>query len=234
LKAHLRRLYQPVKSPDVDEAILRGHLANLLKNYPKGHEARVRVMMSKQGRLYAAIEPLKQLPREVYENGVRVETVEMSRESPRLKSTAFISASQDERKHIAREGIFEALMVRNGKILEGMTSNFFYLHSASAPQENAGTSQRVLCTAQRDILLGVTRRTVIRVARGTGLNVKYQPLKRDQLEMAREAFLTSSSRGIVPIVQIDQVTVGQGRPGRITRQLSAAYEAYVLEEAEEI
>jgi branched-subunit amino acid aminotransferase/4-amino-4-deoxychorismate lyase len=49
-----------------------------------------------------------------------------------------------------------------------------------------------------------------------------------------EAFLTSSSRGIVPIVQIDGVTVGQGRPGPITKQLSAAYEAYVVKKAENI
>jgi branched-subunit amino acid aminotransferase/4-amino-4-deoxychorismate lyase len=59
-------------------------------------------------------------------------------------------------------------------------------------------------------------------------------LRRDQLEIAREAFLTSSSRGIVPVIQIDRVTVGEGRVGGITRQLSAAYEAYVLEKAEEI
>lgn len=235
LNAHLRRLYQPVKSPDVDQAILREQLTLLLKNYQ--HEARVRMMMTKQGQLYVAIEPLKQLPREIYEMGVRVETIEMSRESPRLKSTAFISASQDERKHIAREGMFEALMVKNGKILEGMTSNFFYIKEVPRPErseERSFSALRVLCTARRDVLLGVTRRTVIRVARGMGLDLKYQPLRRDQLEIAREAFLTSSSRGIVPVIQIDRVTVGEGRVGGITRQLSAAYEAYVLEKAEEI
>lgn len=287
LRAHLRRLYQPVRSPEANEATLREQLRLLLRDYP--NEARVRVMMTKQGQLYIAMEPLKPLPREVYENGVHVETIELLRESPRLKSTAFISASQDERKHIARKGIFEALMVKNGKISEGMTSNFFFIreffrperseertlrrvkskgefqeesiysrntrfdpstsspfgdfagrrcgteeHSPSAPHENAGTSLRVLCTAQRGILLGVTRRTVIRVARGIGLEVKYRPLKRDQLEIACEAFITSSSRGIVPVVQIDAVTVGEGRVGAITRQLSAAYAAYVLEKAEKI
>ena len=277
LKAHLQRLYQPVRSPETSEGTLREYLRILLKDYP--HEARVRVMMTKQGQVFVAIEALQPLPRAVYENGVRVETIRMQRKTPRLKSTAFISASLDERKHIAREGILEALMVKNGRILEGMTSNFFYTlrpakspkgersgakshrplsgkgkfqkqpiyprdshfdygadeHSPSAPQESAGTSQReMLCTAQRDILLGVTRRTVIRVARGMGLEVRYLPLRQDQLEVAREAFITSSSRGIVPVVRIDNVTVGEGRVGPITRKLSAAYEAYVMGKAEEI
>jgi branched-subunit amino acid aminotransferase/4-amino-4-deoxychorismate lyase len=49
-----------------------------------------------------------------------------------------------------------------------------------------------------------------------------------------EAFLTSSSRGIVPIIKIDDVTIGQGSPGQTTRQLMAAYETHVIENAEKI
>lgn len=229
LKAHLRRLYEPVHAPDVEEDYLRKQLSFLLKDYPD--EARVRVVMTKQGQVYIMLEPLKRLPREVYEKGIRVETTDMARNTPRLKSTAFIMASNDERIHIAQKDIFEALLVKNGKILEGMTSNFFYVTRSSTALRFA---QDELCTAQRDILLGVTRRTVIRVARGLELEMKYQPLKRDQLNAAREAFITSSSRGVVPVIQIDDVTVGQGRPGGVTKQLSAAYEAYVLTKAERI
>jgi branched-subunit amino acid aminotransferase/4-amino-4-deoxychorismate lyase len=92
----------------------------------------------------------------------------------------------------------------------------------------------VLCTAQRDILLGVTRRNVIRVARGRGLEMRYSPLKLDQLPAVNEAFITSSTRGIVPVIQIDNVTVGQGSPGRITKMLISAYNEYVLKAAEKI
>jgi branched-subunit amino acid aminotransferase/4-amino-4-deoxychorismate lyase len=80
----------------------------------------------------------------------------------------------------------------------------------------------------------VTRRTVIRAARGEGVDVRYKPLKLDQLPHVSEAFITSSSRGIVPVVQIDQMQVGEGSVGALTKQLSAAYEAYVLEKAEKI
>jgi len=263
LTTHLRRLYDPVGTPEVSDLSLRRQLRVLLEPYHPD-EARVRAIMTKQGEAYIAIEPLKKLPSEIYEKGVRVETIEMQRETPRLKSTAFISASDSERKHIAQEGIFEALLVKNGKILEGMTSNFFYVkylraersdeysprsvdEAQALPQLRASSTgfddfasqpsaqrEAILYTARDDILLGITRKTVIDLARGRGLEVKYELLKRNQLAAVEEAFITSSSRGIVPVVQIDDVMIGQGRPGLITKELASAYEAYVIEKAARI
>jgi len=220
LKAHLRRLL------DVDASTLRQSLLQLLEPFHPD-EARVRVMLTFDGQIYVSIELLKLLPPEVYKQGVRVETTELYRADPRSKSTAFIAASSEERKHLAQEGIFEALLVKNGKILEGMTSNFFYVLSSRAERE-------IIYTAQLNILLGVTRRTVIHVARGRGVEVKYQPLKLNQLPAVDEAFITSSSRGIVPVIQIDEVTIGEGMPGKITKMLMSAYDAYVLIHAEKI
>jgi len=238
LSAHLRRLYEPVPAPDVSESSLRRQLLTLLEPY-RPDEARARMMMTRQGQAFIAIELLKALPQEVYEKGVRAETTEIRRETPRLKSTAFITASDFERKHIAQEGIFEALLVKNGQILEGMTSNFFYVKHPRAARTGApGAVQpkrgAILYTAQDDILLGITRETVIDVARGRGVEVKFEALQRDQLTMIDEAFITSSSRGIVPVTRIDDVTMGQGRPGPMTKELSAAYDQYVMDHAEKI
>jgi len=244
LSAHLGRL------PGVDASSLRRNLLLLLEPYLP-EEVRVRVMMTKQGQIYISIEPLKLLPREVYEKGVRVETAEIQRNKPRIKSTAFISASASERKHIARTGIHEALLVKNGRILEGMTSNFFYLLDTRAERSEERSLRRaqskrahevpmhlrereVLYTAQRNILLGVTRRNVIRVARGMGLEMRYSPLKLDQLSDLKEAFITSSTRGIMPVIQIDDVMVGMGSPGSTTRILMSAYDDYVLKVAEKL
>jgi branched-chain amino acid aminotransferase len=215
LASHFGRL------PGADASSLRRHLNQLLEPYRPG-EARVRLIMPKDGRVYIAIEPLKLLPREVHESGVRVETTTIQRQDPRTKSTIFIGQSEEERKKIAKTGIFEALLVKNGRILEGMTSNFFHIRDG------------ILFTAQRDILLGVTRRYLIRAARGRGVEVRYIPLKMDQLPAVEEAFITSSSRGVVPVVQIDDVMVGQGRVGELTKELAAAYEAYVRRKAERI
>jgi branched-chain amino acid aminotransferase len=209
----------------VSASTLRRQLLALLEHYRPG-EARVRLIMTKPGQIYIAIEPLQSLSRAVYKRGVRVETTEMHRESPRLKSTAFIDISAEERKHIAQEGVFEALLVKEGMILEGMTSNFFYVGwNGISPY---------IGTAQDGILLGVTRQIIIEVAQNNRLAVKYQPLKRDQLAVAQEAFITSSSRGIVPVIQIDDVTIGQGIPGPITKKLSAIYDVYVTKKAEKI
>jgi branched-chain amino acid aminotransferase len=227
LSAHLHRL------PNIDASALCRKLIQLLESFrhPDG-EARIRVMETHQQQIYIAIEPLKPLSSEIYEQGVRVETTAIQRHHPRIKSTTFISASDEEREHIAQAGIFEALLVKNGKILEGMTSNFFYVMRPSTTLRSA--QGVILCTAQRDILLGVTRTMVIRAARGRGLEVRYRALELSQLPAVKEAFITSSSRGIVPVIQIDQVKIGPGRVGPITKALMKAYEEYVLKKAERI
>ena len=225
LASHLQRLYEPVSTPDVEESVLRRRLFGLLETFRPG-EARVRAVMTRQGQVYIAISPLLPLPRELYEKGVHVETTELQREHPRLKSTAFISRSDSERRHIAQEGIFEALLVKEGTILEGMTSNFFYVGQVSNLPH--------LGTASNDILLGITRETVLDIARSRGLTVTYEPLKLEQLKEISEAFITSSSRGVVPVIQIDDVMVGEGSPGPITREFMSAYDSYVLEHAEKI
>ena len=155
LTDHLKRL------PDADAAFLRRSLIHLLEPF-RHREARVRVLETRQKKFYIFIEPLHLFPREFYEKGVRVETTTLRRENPRVKSTVFIGASSDERKHIKQAGIHEALMVKNGRILEGLTSNFFYIVGRDIIPPYLGT-------AGRGILPGVTRTMVIRAARGRGI-----------------------------------------------------------------
>ena len=222
LKAHLERLYKPATllkiNPAVSVETLRHQAAQILDNYPD--EARVRLVMTKDGDIYIALTALIPLPPEIYQYGVKVITTDVQRESPRLKLTAFIGASESTRAQIARSEIFEALLVRKNTILEGMTSNFFYV------------KDKIIGTAQNHILLGVTRRTVLRVIRGSGFDIVYRPLKREQVAALSEAFLTSSSRGIVPIIQIDDTSVGEGSPGPITKKLMDGYKLYVKQHAE--
>ena len=222
LQAHLNRLYHPAATqkivPSVPVTSLRRILADLLRAYP--HDVRLRLVMTEAGQIYIMLTELIPLPAEIYLNGVAVITTDVQRQTPRLKSTGFISASEDIRTRLANSKIFEALLVRNNLILEGMTSNFFYIKGG------------ILGPARRDILLGVTRRTVLRVARREGVRVVYRPLRRGQISVLSEAFLTSSSRGIVPIVQIDDVPVGEGSPGPVTKNLLKDYNAYIFQHAD--
>ena len=203
LHKHLQRLYMPAGEiklkPPVDEKMLRERIALLVKeNLPQ--ESRVRLILTKKtGRIYCGIQLFAPLDKSVYANGVNVITVSTTRHDPRIKDTGFISESADQRKLLSKD-IFEVLLTKNENILEGMTSNFYAV--------KGGT----LITAQHGILLGVTRRAVLKVARGQGMKIEYRaPRLNEQFD---EAFLTSSSRGVVPIISIDKRTVGQGRVGK--------------------
>ncbi len=222
-QAHLNRLFVPALEqgivPTVAEEILRIGIADIAKsNLPK--ESRIRLILTKNdGMIYICAQQFEPHAKHVYENGIKVTTTEMARHDPRIKDTGFISSSVEQRKQVGRD-IFEVLLVKRGQVLEGMTSNFYVIKG------------RILVTAQRGILLGVTRRAVLRLARGEGMSVEFRAPSLH--EKFNEAFLTSSSRGVVPIVTIDNESVGQGRVGKWTRILSKAYQAYVEERSEEI
>ena len=219
LRAHLQRLYIPAAGLcPVDEKTLCAHIAALVqRNLPR--ESRVRLILTRaSGALYVAIQPFAPLPPSVYEDGVRVVTCSTTRRDPRIKDTAFIAESAAQRQ-LLNKYVFEVLLARNGKILEGMTSNFYAITHAKAVREVR------LITARRGILRGVTRRAVLRIARGAGLDIQYRAP--DVTAEYNEAFLTSSSRGIVPIVLIDGRPVGQGQVGKWTKILMKAYLGYV-------
>jgi branched-chain amino acid aminotransferase len=229
LQAHLDRLFVPAKAmrlkPAVDENTLRTRIAEIVQaNLP--NESRVRLILTKDaGRLYIAFQPFIAPPQEIYENGVHVITSDVSRSDPRIKGTDFISKSAEQRKLVTGD-VYEILLVHNGKILEGMTSNFYAVKVAQ------DSSRATLITARSGILLGVTRRAVLRLARGEGMSIQYRAPRVG--ENFDEAFLTSSSRGVVPIVKIDNQPVGQGRVGDWAKTLRKAYQAYVEERSEEI
>ncbi|HNE67837.1 MAG TPA: aminotransferase class IV [Anaerolineales bacterium] len=223
LHMHLQRLYVPAKelsfSPAVDELTLRREIAELARSFlPK--EARIRLILAKNdASMYIVLQQFDALPKKVYEEGVQVVTASLARMAPRVKDTGFISSSNHQRRLVGGD-IFEVLLTKEGKILEGMTSNFYAVKKGT------------LITSQRGILLGVTRRAVLRLARGEGMSVEYRPPQVD--ENFNEAFLTSSSRGVVPIVSIDGKPVGQGSVGEWVKRLMKAYAEYVERKAERI
>jgi len=225
LHMHLQRLYVPAMEqgidPSVDEPALRKRIAELAKmKLPK--ESRMRLILAKDnGIIYIVIQSFEPHSKQIYTNGVKVVTAELARQAPRVKDTGFISSSISQRRQVGRD-VFEVLLTKDGKILEGMTSNFYAIKG------------KTLVTAQRGILLGVTRRVILRLARGQGMSIRVAYRAPSVNEKFDEAFLTSSSRGVVPIISIDNESVGQGRVGRFTKQLSAAYDAYVLAKAESI
>jgi len=223
LSRHLKRLYRPAKVPPArSEDELRRQISRLVTANLPG-ESRIRlILIQSSGEIYIGLQAYTPLPRSVYENGVHAVTSEIERRNPHIKGTDFITQSAAQRKQLTKD-VFEILLVKNGLILEGMTSNFYAVNYKPVPK---------IITAGRGILAGITRRVVLSIARKQGISIDYHaPLAGGDFD---EAFLTSSSRGVVPIVQIDGSTIREGEPGQVTYQLSAAYEAYVQQKAERI
>lgn len=228
LEMHLGRLYDPFSALAVRVAVsppeLRAALRETLRNFD-AEEARVRITISTTehaGEVFIALEPLKAPDETVYQRGARVVLSPVERKTPRLKTTSFIGDSDEARKSIQKSGAYEALMARRGRILEGLTSNFYAVKNG------------VIITAREGILLGVTRRYVLRLARSNGIGIEYRPPRVEELPACDEAFITSSGRGVVPVTEIDGQPVGTGQVGEIARLLRRAYDAYVVKKAERI
>lgn len=184
-------------------------------------ESRLRVTFAPP-RLFAAVSPFEPLPAELYERGVACATLDLRRGSPHAKDTRFL-ARADEARAALPAGAHEGLMLdeRDGAILEGLSSNFLALCDGE------------LRTEGERVLPGVTRGIVLEL--GARLRpLRLDPVRREEIARLDEAFLTSVSRGVLPVVRIDATTIGAGRPGPVTRALMTALDELVAREAEDV
>ncbi len=135
---------------------------------------------------------------------------------PAIKSSNLLNNVLAVREAQAR-GAEEALLLnQDGRLAEGASTNVFLVRGGAVrtPPLSAG------------ILAGITREIVLELASGLGLPASDDPLGPDDLREAEEAFLTSSTREVVPIRRVDGHPVGDGRPGPITLRILEAFRAY--------
>ena len=122
---------------------------------------------------------------------------------------------------VRRDGADEALFLdTDGHCSEATASNLF------AMIDGRLATPPVACAA----LPGITRAAVIELAAGLGLTVDDRPFDLGKFKFATEAFLTSSLRGIAPLVRLDGYPIGNGKPGSVTCQVMAAYAELVTRE----
>ncbi len=148
------------------------------------------------------------------ESGVKVVTLPDIRWQRRdIKSTSLLAQAMA--KQAAKQaGAFEGWMVEDGFVTEGTSSTSFIV-----TRDNCIVT-RPLSTA---ILPGVTRRAVIELAKRDGVALEERAFTVEEALGAREAFLTSASTFVLPVVEIDGVKIGDGRPGPIAQQFRALY-----------
>ncbi|NDJ53926.1 MAG: hypothetical protein GYB68_12700 [Chloroflexi bacterium] len=146
----------------------------------------------------------------LYEDGVRVQLVETAREAARAKDSRFIETRQTFQRP---SDVYESILVNHaGYLLEGSSSNVYAVLDGQ------------LRTADEGVLAGIARGILLEAAPAV-LPLRLEPIHRDDLPGLEAAMLSSTSRGLVPIVQIDEQQIGDGRPAAIYRQLAAAYQA---------
>ena len=146
--------------------------------------------------------------------GIRIITIPDIRWQRRdIKSTGMLAQAMG--KQAAKQaGVYDAWMVEDGYVTEGTSNTAFIVlddnRLITRPLSNA-------------VLPGITRRTILKLAETGAITVEERLFSVDEAKSASEAFLTSASSFVMPIVEIDGEMIGGGQPGPVTRKLREVY-----------
>lgn len=160
-------------------------------------------------RLLVMVTPITSPPSKWYTDGIKIITVHTRRNLPEAKSIDYIRATIALRE-AKKAGAMEAIYLdREHYVLEGTTSNIFAIING------------VLITPGHSILPGITRKAVLEISRPL-MDHCVEKLSLAALYSAEEVFITGSGKGLVPVVQVDDYIIGDGRPGPKTKRLMEA------------
>jgi D-alanine transaminase len=118
------------------------------------------------------------------------------------------------KKQAQRAGAAEALMLADGFVREGASSNFFAVRNGHL----------VTHPLDEHILPGVVRDRVIDLALGAKIRVDERPLREAELFALDEAFITSTTQGVMPVAEIDDRVIGNSRRGEVTTTLQELFD----------
>lgn len=161
---------------------------------------------------FIVVEAINFPAREYYENGARLISHSYQREWSQAKTINYLTSVRllDKMK---KQGALEVLYYANGSILEASRSNFFLV------------KDKVLVTPEKDILQGITRGIILDLAQGI-CKIERRAIKLEELTKADETFITATTKKILPIIQIDDLVIGNGKPGLVTQQLITRFLEY--------
>jgi branched-chain amino acid aminotransferase len=160
-------------------------------------------------------------PRKMYDEGMAIVTVGTVRNlpeavNPQIKSLNYLNNILAKIEAI-NAGVPEALMLNSqGYVAEATGDNIFAVKGQclKTPPTHAG------------ILEGITRNVVMKLAREMGCEVREEMMTRYDLYTADEVFLTGTAAEVIGVVKIDNRQIGDGRPGKITRELMKRFKEY--------
>jgi len=152
-------------------------------------------------------------PEEYSTKGVALRSIRFERPLPTAKSLNYMTAVVELQK-AKKDGYQDVLYISyDGFVLEGTTVNFF------------GVRGGEVYTTEEGILYGCTRKHLLKIAKELNVKVHVSAMKQIELALLEEAFISSTTRELHPVIRIDQQQIGSGTPGPITRMLMAAFAA---------
>ena len=224
LHEHLKRLYRSAELIElaipwptsfigdvIAETIARNSYTHAaLRLLVTGGESEDGITPDGQPTLVVMITPLGERDMQRFARGIKLITTRLQREAPEAKTTNYMAAVRA-LKEATKQGAADALFVnKSNHVLEATRSNFFIFRGDT------------LVTPREGVLSGITRNVVLELARGR-FTIEERPVLLDELPLTGEAFITSSSREITPVVQIDDLRIGDGKPGPRTYELELRF-----------
>lgn len=149
-----------------------------------------------------------------YSDGIKAITTPLFRSIPLSKTiqyTPAIIALREAHLQNAQEALY---LNSRSEILEATTSNFF-----------AFKDDVLITPPQEEILLGITREVVLRLAKDH-FKIDVRPLPYEEIETLSEAFISASNKEVMPLVQIDDIAIGSGKVGKNTQRMMQLFETY--------
>jgi branched-chain amino acid aminotransferase len=244
LQEHVERLYRSMRYLRIDPGLTQSKMVEvteevLRRNLPliepdddywvtqrvsRGLDASAREVWPQEGAT-VIVEciplPLKERA-SLYRDGIRVMTPSIRRTppeslSPRVKTHNYLNLIAGGLEVSAQDpGAWAVLLDRDGNLGEGLGSNIFLVQDRT-----------LLTPREQTVLSGISRETVIDLAREAGLTVVEKDIDLYDAYNADECFLTSTSLCICPVASVNGARIGDGLPGPVTRQLTEAYVRFV-------
>jgi branched-chain amino acid aminotransferase len=171
--------------------------------------------------LYILTLPLKVPSSEVYANGIHLATFKHQRQFPAVKLMSYVAGVIARKTVVKQFNAHHPLFLseeKDPRILEGDTFNIFCVRN-----------EVVYTPSLEGVLAGITRKLVIDLGIAKGLEVKERSIYASELSTFDECFITSSTRGVLSVVKIDDIIVGSGVPGMMTLTLKEAFDEYLLQ-----
>lgn len=220
LKAHFDRMEDSAARQNIplklDRQTIRKALRQMIDEAQFG-DVRFRITVPRKTpeQFILTIEPFTPPSSEIIQQGVRCITAPNSaRKDAAAKTTDWMHARKALSDAMPDDIYDTFLLDSEGYMLEGLGANFYAVMNEQ------------LMTADEGVLKGISQQIVFEVAQNI-IPINHTAPHIDDLSNFDEAFLTSSSRGIIPVVEIDGVKIGEGIPGTITKSLRRVYQTWL-------